>query len=130
MRLARNACTTVLIVDAQSVKNTDTAALEGDDAGKKVCGIKRHIVVDRQGFPHAVAVTTAEVTDHKGALPAMNRCKANLGKGQSVLADSGSMWVSPLRRRSRKPWGRRSRCRLPSAGLWSAVFPGWTRTGG
>jgi transposase len=91
MRLARNACTTVLIVDAQSVKNTDTAALEGDAAGKKLCGIKRHTVVDRQGFPHAVAVTTAEVTDHKGALQAMNRCKANLGKGQSALADSGSM---------------------------------------
>jgi transposase len=82
---------TVLIADAQSVKNTDTAVLEGDDAGKKLCGIKRYIVVDTQGFSHAVAVTTAGVTDHNGALPAMNRCKANLGKGQSVLADSGSM---------------------------------------
>ena len=76
-------------MDAQSVKNTDTAALKGYDAGKKVSGIKRHIVVDTQGFPHAVAVTTAEVTDRKGALQAMRRCKANLGKVQSVLADSG-----------------------------------------
>jgi len=46
-------------------------------------------VVDAQGFAHAVAVTTAEVTDRKGAVQAMNRCKANLGKVQSVLADSG-----------------------------------------
>jgi transposase len=46
-------------------------------------------VVDTQGFAHAVAVTTAEVTDRKGAVQAMNRCKANLGKVQSVLADSG-----------------------------------------
>ena len=46
-------------------------------------------MVDTQGFPHAVAVTTAEVTDRKGALQAMSRCKANLGKVQSVLADSG-----------------------------------------
>lgn len=30
-----------------------------------------------------------EVTDRKGALQAMSRCKANLGKVQSVLADSG-----------------------------------------
>ena len=89
MRLARNACTTLLIVDAQSVKNTDTAALNGYDAGKKVSGIKRHIVVDTQGFAHAVAVTTAEVTDRNGALQAMSRCRANLGKVQSVLADSG-----------------------------------------
>ena len=34
-KLGRNACSTFLIVDAQSVKNTDTAALKGYDAGKK-----------------------------------------------------------------------------------------------
>ena len=59
------------------------------DAGKKVSGIKRHIAVDTQGLPHAVALTTAEVTDRKGALQAMRHCKENLGKVQSVLADAG-----------------------------------------
>ena len=49
------------------MKNTDTAGLKGYDAGKKVSGIKRHIAVDTQGLPHAVAVTTAKVTDRKGA---------------------------------------------------------------
>jgi transposase len=78
-----------LIVDAQSVKNTDTADSKGYDAGKKVSGIKRHIAVDSQGLPHAIAVTTAEVTDRKGALQAMRRCKPSLSKVQSVLADSG-----------------------------------------
>jgi transposase len=78
-----------LIVDAQSVKNTDTAGQKGYDAGKKVSGIKRHIAVDTQGLPHAIAVTTAEVTDRKGALQAMERCKTHLGCVQSVLADSG-----------------------------------------
>jgi hypothetical protein len=43
-----------LIVDAQSVKNTDTAGHKGYDAGKKVSGIKRHIAVDTQGPPHAI----------------------------------------------------------------------------
>ena len=71
------------------MKNTDTAGYKGYDAGKKVSGIKRHICVDTQGFPHAVAVTTAEVTDRKGALQALQRCKASLGKVQSLLADSG-----------------------------------------
>ncbi len=52
-------------------------------------GIKRHIAVDTQGLPHAVAVTTAEVTDRKGVLKAFARCKAGLGKVRSVLADSG-----------------------------------------
>ena len=77
-----------MIIDAQSVKNTDTAGLKGYDAGKKVSGIKRHIAVDTQGLPHAVAVTTAEVTDRKGALQALKRCKLSLGRVQSLLCDS------------------------------------------
>jgi len=76
-------------VDAQSVKNADPAALKGYDGGKKVSGIKRHIAVDTQGLPHAVAVTTAEVTDRKGALEALKRCKPTLGRAQSLLCDSG-----------------------------------------
>ena len=78
-----------MILDAQSVKNTDTAGLKGYDAGKKVSGIKRHIAVDTQGVAHAVAVTTADVTDRKGALRALKRCKPNLCRVQSVLCDSG-----------------------------------------
>lgn len=76
-------------MDAQSVKNTDTAEQKGYDAGKKVSGIKRHIAVDTQGLPHAVAVTTADVTDRQGALQAIDRCKANLSCVQSVLTDGG-----------------------------------------
>jgi transposase len=71
------------------VKNTDTATLKGYDAGKKVSGIKRHIAVDTQGLPHAVAVSTAEVTDRKGALQALKRCKQGLNRVQSLLCDSG-----------------------------------------
>jgi transposase len=81
--------TSFLIVDAQSVKNTDSAEKKGYDAGKKVSGIKRHIAVDTQGLPHALAVTTAEVTDRNGALAAMDRCKPNLQSVESVLVDGG-----------------------------------------
>jgi len=63
--------------------------LKGYDAGKKVSGIKRHIAVDTQGLPHAVVVTTADVTDRQGALQAFKRCKGTLTAVQSVLADSG-----------------------------------------
>jgi transposase len=77
-----------LIVDAQSVRNSDTAGQKGYDAGKKVSGIKRHIAVDTQGLPHAIAVTTAEVTDRKGALQVLDRCKSGLKQVQSLLCDS------------------------------------------
>ena len=74
---------------AQSVKNADTASVKGYDAGKKVSGIKRHIAVDTLGLPHAVAITTAEVTDRKGALAALKRCKPTLSRVQKLLCDSG-----------------------------------------
>lgn len=51
-------------------------------------GIKRHIAVDTYGFPHAIAVTTAEVTDRKGALAAFALYKPFLSKVVNVLADS------------------------------------------
>jgi transposase len=76
-------------VDAQSVKNTDTAEQKGYDAGKKVSGIKRHIAVDTQGLPHAIHVTTANVTDRTGALEAFELHQEDLGKVQTVLVDGG-----------------------------------------
>ena len=76
-----------MIADAQSVKNTDTAEEKGYDAGKKVSGIKRHIAVDTQGLPHALAVTTADVTDRDGALEAIDRSKPNLELVESILVD-------------------------------------------
>lgn len=89
IKQGRNSSSTFLIVDAQSVKNTDTAGQKGYDAGKKVSGIKRHIAVDTQGLPHAVAVTTANVTDRKGALQALQRCKPGLNRVKNLLCDSG-----------------------------------------
>jgi transposase len=67
----------------------NTAALKRYDAGKKVSGIKHHIAVDTQGLPHAEAVTTAEMTDRKGALQALKRGKPALGRVLSLLADAG-----------------------------------------
>jgi transposase len=80
--------TSFCIIDAQSVKNTDTAEEKGYDAGKKVSGIKRHIAVDTQGLPHAIAITTANVTDRSGALLAFSTHKPALSEVKNVLADN------------------------------------------
>ena len=81
--------TSFCIVDSQSVKNTDSAENKGYDSGKKVSGIKRHIAVDTQGLPHAIHVTTANVTDRAGALARFDRRRANLSQVQNVLVDGG-----------------------------------------
>lgn len=76
-------------MDAQSVKNTDTAKNKGYDAAKKVSGIKRHIAVDTQGLPHALHVTTADVTDRAGALAMFGRHKPALSSVVNVMVDAG-----------------------------------------
>ncbi|KAG6559579.1 hypothetical protein RHOW815_000393 [Candidatus Rhabdochlamydia sp. W815] len=53
--------TSFVIIDAQSVKNTDTSEKKGYDAEKKISGIKRHIAFDTQGLPHAIHITTANI---------------------------------------------------------------------
>jgi hypothetical protein len=74
------------------VKNTDTARKKGYDAGKKVSGIKRHIAVDTQGLPHAMWVTTAEVTDRAGALAMFDRHKSSLS---GMVMDDGPFSLLP-----------------------------------
>jgi len=90
IKQGRKSCnSSFLIVDAQSVKNTDSAEGKGYDAGKKISGIKRHIAVDTQGLPHALAITAANVTDRNGALLAFEQNKDELTEVKSILCDGG-----------------------------------------
>ncbi|WP_410529794.1 IS5 family transposase [Wolbachia endosymbiont (group A) of Cydia strobilella] len=81
--------TSFCIIDAQSVKNTDTAESKGYDAGKKISGIKRHIAVDTQGLPHAVYVTTVDTTDRSSAMKMVESARENLSEVKNVLVDAG-----------------------------------------
>ena len=62
----------------RGVKNIDSAAGKGYDAGKKISKIKRHIAVDTQGFQHALAISAANVTCRNVALPAFKQNKDKL----------------------------------------------------
>jgi putative transposase len=63
----KNAEPTAAIIDSQSVKVIDQAGPRGYDAGKKVNGRKRHILVDTLGLLLAVVVHSAAIQDRDGA---------------------------------------------------------------
>lgn len=91
----------MVIVDAHSVKNTDTAREKGYDAGKKVSGIKRHIAVDANGLLHGIEVTTANVTDRNGAILLTKRSKETMSGVEKMLVDgsySGENFARAIKR--------------------------------
>ena len=55
----------------------------------RVSGIKRHIAVDTRGLPHAIHVTTADVTDRAGAPAMFGRRLGELNRVQKVPVDGG-----------------------------------------
>ena len=52
-------------------------------------GIKVHMAVDTNGLPHAIGVTTANVSDRDGAVEMFASNKTNLANVKKVLCDGG-----------------------------------------
>jgi putative transposase len=78
------------IIDAQSVKNTLVSAQSrGFDAGKKIKGIKRHIIVDAIGMILAVVIHSASIQDRDGAISVVLRMKEAWFKVVKIFADGG-----------------------------------------
>ena len=89
---------------------------------------------DRQGLPHAIHVTTADVTDRAGALAMFDRRRDGLSQVQNVLVDGGytgkpfatavqgllGAAVEVVKRNElHTSW-----C-FQSDGWWSGLSPGW-----
>ncbi|EXI71574.1 MAG: Transposase [Candidatus Accumulibacter sp. SK-11] len=72
-RIGRNPEPTAAIIDAQSTRSTAQGGQSGFDAGKKVKGRKRHLVVDTLGLLLAVTVTSASVQDRDAAAPVVEQ---------------------------------------------------------
>jgi putative transposase len=74
-------------LDSQSVKTTEVGGIKGFDAGKKVKGRKRHILVDTLGLLIAVVVTSAGVQDYHGAKPVLEKVKGRCPRLKVIWAD-------------------------------------------
>lgn len=74
---------------SQSVRWGNNKALNGVDGNKKVKGIKRHVVVDKNGFLIAVMVTVANIHDSKAACFLMRVLKELCSSVTTIIANGG-----------------------------------------
>jgi putative transposase len=86
----RNEQPTVGIIDAQSVKNTLVSCeSKGFDAGKKIKGIKRHIIVDSLGLVLAVMVHSAGIQDRDGSKEVIQQLLNKWERIVKIFGDGG-----------------------------------------
>jgi putative transposase len=77
------------IIDSQSIKTSAVRGPEkGYDAGKKIWGRKRHLLVDTQGHVLAVKVTGAHRSDQQGAKVLLEPLKSIFPKIKLLWGDS------------------------------------------
>jgi len=80
---------TAAIIDSQSVKTAGYGGVCGYDAGKKIKGRKRHILVDTLGLVIGLHVHAGNIQDRDGAKELINRVKHTLTKLELIWADGG-----------------------------------------
>ena len=83
---------TAAIIDAQSTRSTPQGGDTGFDAGKKVKGRKRHLVVDTLELLLAVTVTAASVQNRDGAACVVAQAKRQGGGSEEVVRGLGLWW--------------------------------------
>jgi putative transposase len=75
-------------LDSQSVKNVGgEQEARGYDAGKKITGRKRHLLVDTIGLPIAIKVTAASESDQAGARKLFSEERDKLKSIKKVWVD-------------------------------------------
>ena len=89
LRQGQNARATLGIADSQTVKWGNNRSLKSYDGNKKVKGIKRHIVVDKNGFLLAVMVTVAHIHDSQCLVMLMKVLKESFSNIKCIMADGG-----------------------------------------
>ena len=77
------------IIDSQTVKTMGKGQARGYDAGKKITGRKRHILVDTLGLVLMVVVHAADIQDRDGAMLLLQSITESFPRLQLIWADGG-----------------------------------------
>jgi putative transposase len=80
---------TAAIIDSQSAKTAGYGGICGYDAGKKIKGRKRHIIVDTLGLLLGLHVHAANIQDRDGAKVLIMKVKNILTTLELIWADGG-----------------------------------------
>jgi transposase len=84
-RMGRTSEPTAVVIDAQSTRSSPQGGESGFDAGKKVKGRKRNLVVDTLGLVIAVTVTAASVQDRDAATAVVAQACATTARDRKAL---------------------------------------------
>jgi putative transposase len=80
---------TAAVLDSQSVKSAEEANERGYDAGKKVKGRKRHLLVDTLGLILVICISTADIQDRDAAVQILPHAATEFPTLELIWADGG-----------------------------------------